>query len=256
MQIIAVAGASGSGKTTVAEELHKYYGSDCVIISSDNYYKDLSHLSSEERAQVNFDHPDSIDFELLQSHLALLKQGECVEMPTYDFKTHTRTKEVVIIVPTQIAIVEGILTQYSKSLMSLYDTTIFVDTDQTICFKRRLERDIHQRGRNKLEVTTQYYKHVKPMYEEYVAPCKARADIIIENNIEYAKTPEGLNFDLTELFDYLSREEESSRQRENIFKTQQRFTLFSKSPANTELPAALNLIEMEENTGNQERKYY
>lgn len=219
--IIGVAGPSGSGKTTIAKELNDYFGSErCITISSDNYYKDLSHLTIEQRKEVNFDHPDSIDFELLAKHLGALKNKQPVEIPTYDFNTHSRTDKTVKIDPRPIIIVEGILAQHPEFLAKLYDTKIFVDTHSDICFIRRLERDMKERGRTVHEVIAQYKRDVKPMYEKYVAPCKKRADIIIENSDDNFETSEGLRFDIKPLVTCLEAKQSN---------TQFKFKLFARS---------------------------
>lgn len=205
IKIIGVAGPSGSGKTTIAKEIHAHYGSQhCVTISSDNYYNDLRHISVEKRHLINFDHPDSIDFKLLAEHVALLKEGQTIAIPTYDFTTHARTEETLTISPKPIIIVEGILAQHPDFLACLYDTKIFVDTDPDICFIRRLERDTSERGRTMQQVITQYKRDVKPMYEQFVAPCRNRADIIIENSNNHCETSDGVRFEITELINYLS----------------------------------------------------
>ena len=188
--IIAVSGPSGSGKTTIAREIDRHYGSDqCQIISSDNYYKDLRHLSTEERNNVNFDHPDSIDFELLAQHLQLLKRGKSIDMPIYDFATHTRQEQTLRVDPKAMIIIEGILILHPACLTSLYDTKLFVDTDSDMCLMRRLKRDMSERGRSMEDVFAQYTTHVKPMFEAFVAPCKAFADLVIHNTTSFDMAP-------------------------------------------------------------------
>ena len=224
--VIGVAGASGSGKTTIAKEIYDHYGADnCVTISSDNYYKDLNHIPLAERHMINFDHPGSIDFELLAQHVALLKQQQAVAIPTYDFATHSRTERTLTISPKPIIIVEGILAQHPDFLSRLYDTKIFVDTDSDICFIRRLERDVSERGRTMQHVIVQYKRDVKPMYDQFVLPCRMRADIIIENNDESFSTSEGVRFDISPLIACLSNRSQSNGQA--------KFKLFSKPHAHT-----------------------
>lgn len=185
--LIAVAGASGSGKTTIARKLHQHYGENqCLTLSSDNYYNDLRHLSQAERDAINFDHPDSIDFELLAQHIQLLKQGESVDMPTYDFTTHARQEQTVRVSPKPMMIIEGILILHPACLTPLYDTKIFVDADADICLIRRLRRDRAERGRNMEDILTQYTHQVKPMFDAFVEPCKASADLVINNTISDA----------------------------------------------------------------------
>jgi uridine kinase len=231
--VIGVAGPSGSGKTTIAKEIHEHYGSEnCITISSDNYYQDLRHIPVEERRFLNFDHPNSIDFELLAQHLALLKQGQTVEIPTYDFTAHSRTEQTITVAPKSIIIVEGILAQHPEFLACLYDTKIFVDTDADICFIRRLERDVKERGRTMSQVIAQYKRDVKPMYEQFVAPCKNRANIIIENSDDNFATPEGVRFDISPLITYLTDESKAN--------TQVRFKLFKPQ----DLPPTTGLSSM------------
>jgi uridine kinase len=188
--IIAVAGSSGSGKTTIAREIDKHYGAEqCLTISSDNYYKDLRHLSAEERNNVNFDHPNSIDFELLAQHISLLKKGESVDIPTYAFATHARQEQTLRVAPKAIIIIEGILILHPACLTPLYDTKLFVDTDADICLMRRLKRDMAERGRSMEDVFEQYIAHVKPMFDAFVAPCKASADMVINNTTSFDIAP-------------------------------------------------------------------
>ncbi|NCT56255.1 MAG: uridine kinase [Legionella sp.] len=194
--IIAIAGASGSGKTTVARKIHQHYGDDqCLILSSDNYYKDQRHLSQTERDKLNFDHPDSLDFELLAHHLQLLKQGESIDMPTYDFETHARQEQTVRILPKPMMIIEGILILHPACLTRLYDTKIFVDADADVCLVRRLRRDITERGRAMGDILTQYIRDVKPMFHTYVDPCKASADLVINTTNFCDITPVVMHID-------------------------------------------------------------
>jgi len=190
IMLIAVAGASGSGKTTIARELHQHYGEDqCLTLSSDNYYNDLRHLSRAERDAINFDHPDSLDFELLAQHIQLLKQGESIDMPTYDFATHARQTQTVRVAPKPMIIIEGILILHPACLTSLYDTKLFVDADTDVCLVRRLRRDITVRGRNMEDILTQYIQHVKPMFDAFVEPCKASAELVINTTTSCDITP-------------------------------------------------------------------
>lgn len=178
--VIGIAGGSGSGKTTVAEMIAKDLGEDrCVIITQDNYYKDLAHLPVEERAKVNFDHPDAIDGVLMAKHIELLKNGKSIKMPIYDFKTHTRLKETITVEPREFLIVEGILVLEREEIRSQLDIKIYVDTDDDIRFIRRLKRDIAERGRNMESVIQQYLDTVRPMHLEFVEKSKRYADIIL-----------------------------------------------------------------------------
>lgn len=177
---IGVAGGSGSGKTTVAHNLVKTFKSeDAVLVEQDAYYKELNHLTIEEKAKVNFDHPNSIEFELLREHLLKLSRGESIERPIYDFKTHSRKEETVSIHPSKIVIVEGILLFAVPEIRDLFDVKIFVDTDADEMLIRRIERDINERGRTFASVKHQYLNTVKPMYLEFCEPSKRYADVII-----------------------------------------------------------------------------
>jgi len=150
-----------------------------ALIAHDSYYKDLSALPLAERVQVNFDHPDSLDSELLLQHLCQLKSGQAAEVPVYDFKTHTRTTQTVHIDPQAVILVEGILIFTEPALRQLFDIKIFVDTDADIRFIRRLQRDIAERGRSSESVVQQYMNTVRPMHLEFVEPSKRYADVII-----------------------------------------------------------------------------
>lgn len=182
--IIGIAGASGSGKTTTAQQLLNHYGeADCTIISADNYYKDLSHLTLEERGKINFDHPDSIDFELLAKQLRALKWGASIEIPTYNFATHSREKNKTIKVdPKKIIIIEGILIFHPEEVLEKLDVTIFVETKLETCNSRRIERDIKERGRTREQVLAQLEETVIPMYHKFVAPTQDSANFTFSNN--------------------------------------------------------------------------
>lgn len=178
--IIGVAGGSGSGKTTVANNLVKVFSrEDAILIEQDSYYRELSHLAIDERALNNFDHPDSIEFELMKKHILELKNNKVVEIPIYDFKTHSRKEEKEIIHPSKIIVVEGILIFAVKEIRDLFDMKIFVDTDADEMLLRRIERDISERGRSFESVKNQYLTTVKPMYLEFCEPSKRYADVII-----------------------------------------------------------------------------
>ena len=182
--IIGIAGGSGSGKTRLSEQILNILGRDNVnIISHDNYYKDISDLNIDERNKTNFDHPSSLDTELLINHLNKLKIRNSVKMPIYDFTTHTRKKNVFIdIKPKSIIILEGILIFTNKELIDLLDIKIYMEVESDIRFIRRLKRDINDRGRNQSQVIKQYLESVKPMYTKYVEPSKKYADIIVPSD--------------------------------------------------------------------------
>ncbi len=178
--VIGIAGGSGSGKTTLARLIMQRVGEDRIAyLPHDAYYKDLSHLPPVQRMSVNFDHPDSLDTELLIQHIRQLRNYQPVELPIYDFKTHTRTQETRRIEPRSVIMVEGILIFVDPQLRQLLDVKIFVDTDADIRLIRRLERDIRERGRTTEMVITQYLKTVRPMHLEFVEPSKRYADVIV-----------------------------------------------------------------------------
>jgi uridine kinase len=178
--VIGIAGGTGSGKTTIADYILETVGPEKIaFLPHDAYYLELHHLSQEERAKVNFDHPSSLETELLIEHIQLLKAGQSIELPHYDFRTHTRTGETTKIEPQQILIVEGILIFAEPELRKLFDLKIYVDTDADIRFIRRLRRDIEDRGRTTESVIDQYLDTVRPMHLEFVEPSKRYADVII-----------------------------------------------------------------------------
>lgn len=178
--VIGVAGGSGSGKTTVAHNLVKAFkGEDAVLVEQDAYYREFKDMTFEEKTKVNFDHPDSIEFELLEKHLKALKNGESIERPIYDFATYSRQSGSVKIKPSKIIIIEGILIFAVPEIRELLDVKIFVDTDADEMILRRIERDMNERGRSFESVRNQYLATVKPMYLEFCEPSKRYADVII-----------------------------------------------------------------------------
>ena len=178
--IIGVAGGTGSGKTTVTRQILERVGAEHIAyIPHDAYYRDLSHLTHELRSQVNFDHPDSLETELLIEHLKVLRQGRTVEVPKYDFTTHTRLSNTRRVEAAPVVIVEGILVFVEADLRNLFDVKLYVDTDADVRFIRRLRRDIEDRGRSVESVCEQYLLTVRPMHLEFVEPSKRYADVII-----------------------------------------------------------------------------
>ena len=178
--IIGVAGGTGSGKTTVAKEILRRAGTPRIaFLQHDAYYKDLGNLPLAQRAMQNFDHPDALDNALLIAHLQALKASQPVEIPVYDFTTHTRTVETRRIEPQPVILLEGILLFADEAVRKLMDVKIYVDTDSDIRFIRRLERDIKERGRTTESVVRQYLSTVRPMHLEFVEPSKRHADVII-----------------------------------------------------------------------------
>jgi uridine kinase len=178
--VIGIAGGTGSGKTTVAQAILERVGRDRIaFLPHDAYYREQGHLSPEERSRVNFDHPDSLESDLLVQHIQMLKRGESVNVPVYDFTRHTRTGQTRLVEPHRVVLVDGILIFYEPDLRRLFDVKIFVDTDADIRFIRRLQRDIIERGRTTDSVVRQYLETVRPMHLEFVEPSKRYADVII-----------------------------------------------------------------------------
>ncbi|MCJ7519449.1 MAG: uridine kinase [Anaerolineaceae bacterium] len=177
---IGVAGGTGSGKTTVADVILERVGKQRIAyLPHDAYYRDLGKLPPDQKAAMNFDHPDSLETELMIKHIELLKQGNSVEIPIYDFSTHSRTNRTIRVEAHPVIIVEGILLFADKKLRELLDVKIFVDTDPDIRFIRRLQRDITERGRTTENVIQQYLTTVRPMHLEFVEPSKRYANVII-----------------------------------------------------------------------------
>ena len=177
---IGVAGGTGSGKTTVANEIVRRVGRDrIVIVNQDRYYRDLAHLDSHQRSYHNFDHPDAIEETLLEKHVTLLKAGEAAPLPVYDFARHVRVAATEWVDPQPVILVEGILILAIPPLRELLDVKIFVDTDSDLRFIRRLRRDMAERGRTVDGVVDQYLATVRPMHLEFVASSKRWADVII-----------------------------------------------------------------------------
>lgn len=178
--VIGIAGGSGSGKTTAADIiLHKVGKQRIAYLQHDSYYRELTNLPLNQRREVNFDHPDSLESELMKEHILALKQWKAIEVPLYDFTTHSRTTESVHVEPRRVILVEGILIFAEPELRPLFDVKIFVDTDSDIRFIRRLRRDIEERGRTTEMVIKQYTTTVRPMHLEFVEPSKRYADVII-----------------------------------------------------------------------------
>ncbi|WP_027077860.1 uridine kinase [Maribacter antarcticus] len=183
MLIIGIAGGTGCGKTTVVNQIINELPNEKVgVISQDSYYNDLSHLTLEERRKINFDHPNSIDFILLESHLTALKSGESIEQPVYSFLECNRTGKTVPTHPTKVMIVEGILIMTNPEIRKMFDIKIFVHADTDERLIRRLKRDVNERGWNLDETLEKYQTVIKPMHDQFIEPTKEYADIIIPNN--------------------------------------------------------------------------
>lgn len=178
--VVGVAGGTGSGKTTLVRNIVEAVGAaNIVVLQHDAYYRDRSDLRFEERARLNYDHPDALETELFVRHLEQLIAGQPADVPVYDFVTHTRQRETVRVEPCRIILVEGILVLAEPSLRALMDIKLYVDTDADVRFIRRLERDVRERGRSVDSIVQQYLGSVKPMHELFVEPSKRYADIII-----------------------------------------------------------------------------
>ena len=178
--IIGISGGTGSGKTTVAQKIIAPVGAaNVVYLQQDSYYRNLGDMPIDLRHRVNYDHPDAFDTELLINHLAALRAGESIEQPIYDYPSHSRRPETIHVEPRPVIVVEGILVFVNSQMRSLMDLKIFVDTDADIRFIRRLDRDVHERGRTVESVITQYTATVRPMHLQFVEPSKRYADVII-----------------------------------------------------------------------------
>lgn len=180
--IIGIAGGSGSGKTTLAKALQLKIGLDkSILFQTDSYYRDLGQMPIEKRNSVNFDHPDAMDLELFASHLLHLRKSKPVKKPVYDFNTHTRLNFVEYIKPKDVVITEGILLFTNKRISECIDFGIFMDIDADTRFKRRMKRDVDERGRTPESVRKQYYSSVEPMYNKFVEPSRRYADLILKD---------------------------------------------------------------------------
>lgn len=183
--IIAVAGASASGKTLLAQTMYQELSDelgdtvDLAMLAEDAYYRDQSHLPMAERERTNYDHPDAFEHELLVEHLQELAAGRSVQVPEYDFSQHTRAANTHTVEPAKVLIVEGILVLSDERLRDLFDIQVFVDTPLDICLLRRIKRDLEERGRTLESVTAQYHATVRPMYFEFIAPSRTHADLVV-----------------------------------------------------------------------------
>ncbi len=183
MLVIGIAGGTGSGKTTVVNQIiNELPPNEVGVISQDSYYKETGHLSYEERTKINFDHPKAIDFDLLVAHLKELKSGNSIKQPVYSFIEHNRTEETVLTEPKHVMIVEGILILTHPDIRDMFDIKIYVHADSDERLIRRLKRDISERGRDLEEVLTRYQTTLKPMHQQFIEPTKEYADIIIPTN--------------------------------------------------------------------------
>ncbi len=180
MTIIGIAGGTGSGKTTVVKRISKALPPHCAaVIPLDSYYNDTTGLTPEERAAINFDHPDAFDWKLLTEHIKMLKNGEAIEQPTYSYIESNRQKETVHVEPKPVIIIEGIMALHNKKLRDMMDLKIFVDTDDDVRLIRNIRRDVVERGRTVDMVLDRYEKVLKPMHEQFIEPTKKFADLIV-----------------------------------------------------------------------------
>ena len=200
--IIGIAGGTGSGKSTITDAIRREVKNQITLIPQDSYYKNFGLLPIEKRNNINYDHPDSFDNELLMEHLKLLKKNIPIQKPIYDFKTHSRIDKTTLIKPSRIIIVEGILIFENEQLRKLMDIKIFVDTDADIRILRRIDRDIKERGRSLESIVLQYRNTVQPMHIEFVEPSKRYADIIIP---EGGANKIGINMIVTKIKNILER---------------------------------------------------
>ena len=179
IMVIGIAGGTGSGKTTITRRLIQSFGEEVSVVHHDNYYKAHHDMPYEERAKLNYDHPNAFDTDLMLLHIRQLKAGKSIQCPVYDYSIHDRTDKTVLIRPTRVIIVEGILIYESLELCREMDIKIYVDTDADVRILRRIVRDVRDRGRSLDSVIDQYLSTVKPMHEQFVEPSKRRADVII-----------------------------------------------------------------------------
>ena len=177
--VIGIAGGTGSGKTTLMRALVEEFGDSIAVISHDNYYRAHDEMPFDERCNLNYDHPDALETELLIRHLRQLRAGSSILCPVYDYAEHNRSKQVLRIAPRKVIVVEGILIFENKELCSLMDIKIFVDTDADVRLARRMKRDVKKRGRSLESVIAQYLSTVKPMHEQFVEPSKKNADLVV-----------------------------------------------------------------------------
>lgn len=186
--VIGIAGGTGSGKSTFTNRLKQEFKDDITVLYHDNYYRSRDDISLDDRKKINYDHPDSLETDLLIEHICRLKQGECVHGPQYNYTLHTRMSESLLIYPSSIIIVEGILVLQNEALRKLMDIKIYVEADADERILRRILRDVEERGRDINDVTKQYLSTVKPMHYMFVEPTKAMADIVInsgKNDVAY-----------------------------------------------------------------------
>lgn len=187
VKIIAVAGGSASGKSSIVKHIDRHFKDDLIVIGHDNYYKAHDDISFDQRAKLNYDYPGAFDNKLFYEDLKKLQKGQSIEMPTYDYTVHTRSDKTITIHPTKIILIEGILVLEDKNIRDITDTKVFIDADSDVRLQRRILRDTKERGRSLDSVLEQFIKQVKPMHEKYVEPTKKYADIIIPRGAKNTK---------------------------------------------------------------------
>lgn len=187
VKIIAVAGGSASGKSSIVKHIDRHFKDDLIVIGHDNYYKAHDDISFDQRAKLNYDYPGAFDNKLFYEDLKKLQKGKSIEMPTYDYTVHTRSDKTITIHPTKIILIEGILVLEDKNIRDITDTKVFIDADSDVRLQRRILRDTKERGRSLDSVLEQFIKQVKPMHEKYVEPTKKYADIIIPRGAKNTK---------------------------------------------------------------------
>lgn len=190
--LVGIAGGSASGKTTLAREIRDALRPNVALIEQDFYYRDRSHLPLNERDKINFDHPDSLDFDFMYEQLSKLKSGQTVRAPYYDFCTFSSENDVIEIKPTNIIIVEGILIFAVEKIRELFDITLFLDVPADLRLLRRIQRDMRERGRDLERINNQYLREVRPMHEEFVQPCKEYSDIVISGDWNISETVDAI----------------------------------------------------------------
>lgn len=201
VKIVAIAGGSASGKSSIVKQVDDYFKDDLTVIGHDNYYKAHDDISFEQRVKLNYDYPGAFDNELFYKDLLKLKEGKTIDMPTYDYTVHTRSSDTITIKPTKIILIEGILVLEDKRIRDITDTMVFIDADSDIRLQRRILRDTKERGRSLESVLEQFIKQVKPMHEQYVEPTKKYADIIIPRGAKNAKGIEILIRHITDMIE-------------------------------------------------------
>ncbi|MFL2612013.1 MAG: uridine kinase [Flavobacteriaceae bacterium] len=202
MIIIGICGGTASGKSTFSQELIEYLNAKKIksdYLMLDNYYRDLKHLSIEERELVNFDDPKSIDFELFYQHLKLLMKGEFVNTPTYSYKTHLRKNKTKNIGKNDVLIIDGLFILLKKKIRDFFDLTIFLNVDESIRLERRIKRDVFERNRTENQIRERFKQMIKPMHDKFIQPSKKYADIIIDNEINYQKIIKKIEYRYNEI---------------------------------------------------------